>query len=224
MVAQAIHVQNSSLNNLCKFCSFLSQEDSEKENFNHPLCETENFVVVPSVGAIVPGWLLLVPKSHYLNIGEIPFSEYDELNYVITSVTKILNRHYGTFTIFEHGPVCDGSNVGCGIDHAHLHMVPFSFSYREACAKANLSVVDISDSGNFSSHKILSQNKIPYLYVKEKEDKGIFFTSPNIPSQFFRRIIADSCGKSGSFDYKTDLFIENVGLTISTLASDCIGI
>jgi hypothetical protein len=31
---------------------------------------------------------------------------------------------------FEHGPSAAGSSVGCGVDHAHLHMIidaPFSF-------------------------------------------------------------------------------------------------
>ena len=42
---------------------------------DHVLFESENFVVVPTIGSIVPGWLLVVPRSHFMSVGSFDAAE-----------------------------------------------------------------------------------------------------------------------------------------------------
>ena len=56
----------------CILCSELAVS-AEKAPWSAPLVETENFVVVPSLGALVEGWLLIVPKAHHISYGALPF-------------------------------------------------------------------------------------------------------------------------------------------------------
>jgi hypothetical protein len=44
---------------VCCLCSNLVSENSN-EVWNRPLFESANFVVLPSLGSLVQGWLLLV--------------------------------------------------------------------------------------------------------------------------------------------------------------------
>jgi hypothetical protein len=52
----------------CKFCAKLKAQ-AARAPWNEFLIETENFAVVPSLGALVEGWLLMVPKEHYISMG-----------------------------------------------------------------------------------------------------------------------------------------------------------
>ena len=38
---------------------------NDKEFYNQRLYETDNFAVIPALGAIVKGWLLIIPKECY---------------------------------------------------------------------------------------------------------------------------------------------------------------
>ena len=67
-------------------CSFCSEMNNKKENnfFDIYLKEefesaglesrivatTKKFVIMPMVGPLVPGYLLIVPKEHYLSISQ----------------------------------------------------------------------------------------------------------------------------------------------------------
>src|SRR5690349_14094182 len=98
----------------CRLCF----NSSQSEFWNEPLFESRHFFVVPSLGALVEGWLLLVPKDHFICIGELPESMIAEMESVQTTVTSFLTECYGHATIFEHGPHTDKLQIGCGVDHA----------------------------------------------------------------------------------------------------------
>ena len=88
------------------------------------LHETDHFVVVPTVGALVEGWLLIITKQPYLCMGGMPTGEFHELSSLKELVCSVLSECYGDITVFEHGPSQPGQGVGCGVDHAHLHVLP----------------------------------------------------------------------------------------------------
>src|SRR6185503_1320171 len=45
---------------------------------------------------------------------------------------SILTQCYGAVGAFEHGPSAASRTVGCGVDHAHLHLVPLQFDLAAA--------------------------------------------------------------------------------------------
>ena len=65
----------------CRLCSDLLRQDTV-EDWDEPLFESPNFVVLPSLGALVEGWLLLVPKKHFICMGELPDSVANEMQEV----------------------------------------------------------------------------------------------------------------------------------------------
>ena len=86
------------------------------------LCSTENFVVLPSLGQIAEGHLLILPRQHCLSLADIPHGNWGELERLSATVRRVLRSTYGTCVAFERGTRSGGG--GCGISHAHLHFVP----------------------------------------------------------------------------------------------------
>ncbi len=114
----------------CDFCNELSgcPENSFAQLYgpnekSRVLFRTDNFVVVPSLGQIAEGYLLLLPVKHFRATGDMPDHLLDEFVEVCRQVGQILRDQYGPYVLFEHGARSEGAG-GCGIYHAHVHATP----------------------------------------------------------------------------------------------------
>src|SRR5260370_16987094 len=116
-------------------CEFCSEFSGDTYNSFHALYRgtmpprhllgTDNFRIFPSIGQIVEGYLLIAPVQHYCTLDELPTELVGELAAICERARSIVSQNYGPCISFEHGargPV----NGGCGIYHAHLHIVPLS--------------------------------------------------------------------------------------------------
>lgn len=108
--------------------------------FDIPLAEFSNCVVVPSLGSIISGWLLIIPKGDFLNFAQWR-KIYDQNPLVLVDALHAeLGRSPRRTIWFEHGADTRHSPIGCGTDHAHLHVLldaPFSLrELADACAEA----------------------------------------------------------------------------------------
>ena len=100
----------------CKICDALKVRVG-REPWNEPLIETRNFVVIPSLGALVEGWVLVVPKEHRISMGALPAELRAEVENIERRVRRILRQRYGKpIVAFEHGPSGENHGTGCGVD------------------------------------------------------------------------------------------------------------
>src|SRR4051794_17392481 len=88
------------------------------------ILRTERFVALPSVGALVPGWTLVVPRRPLRNLSETSPQERTELAQIADTIAHALGMKGEHVYCFEHGSCEAGSLTGCGVDQAHLHIVP----------------------------------------------------------------------------------------------------
>src|SRR5689334_5777564 len=51
---------------VCRFCVD-NVSISAVDPWDRPLLSTDNFYVVPSLGSLVEGWLLVIPKDHVIS-------------------------------------------------------------------------------------------------------------------------------------------------------------
>src|ERR1700678_2335133 len=107
----------------CRFCGYLKNGTANSERWT-VVAETELLVAVPSVGPLVPGWLLVIPKQHALSFGAVDASNLSALMADIQRIAMGWRDLFGPLAWFEHGPAEARSSAGCGIDHAHMHLVP----------------------------------------------------------------------------------------------------
>lgn len=199
----------------CRFCKILQKEYDYKE-IDKPLFEDNNFFSISSIGSIIEGWTLVIPKEHTLSMKN--FYGTEEFNNYMNKFNKVIHDKYEKVIAFEHGTNLEGSPTGCGTDHAHLHIVAFSDSLIGKLYSSNLKWVECK----FSEIKNLVNEK-EYLFYSEidsgewKDNKGYLAILDYPVSQFFRKLIAEHYGKLDRANYKEFLFLENSIKTINKL-------
>jgi diadenosine tetraphosphate (Ap4A) HIT family hydrolase len=186
------------------------------EFYNQRLYETDNFAVIPSLGAIVEGWLLIIPKEHYISFGYLQSPQlFDELNQLISKIGDVVQKLYGEYIIFENGTSCSNKLVGCGVDYAHIHIVPTKHNLIKTIENEFKVHYDWKQIGNLSESIKYIDNGIPYLYYENQQRKSFITTNDNIPSQLFRKALAFNVDLPNEYDWKNYPFTENIHKTIN---------
>ena len=184
----------------CRICS-LMHEPNPPKGYNLAWLTSVNYKAINSIGPLVPGWSLVCPIKHSVNLSEHYHSE--EFWQFSSSAIKVLVAQYGQCVVFEHGPQSEESLIGCGTGHAHLHLVPLSFSLETEAVRFDNKLkwrrVLARDLRSISSGS-------EYLFVADNFDgvntSGMMCIVEEPYSQFFRRIIANRVGLRHLYDYK----------------------
>lgn len=199
------------------FSRTITKDFHSNTYYNQVLFESENFVVIPSLGSLVAGWVLIVPKTYALNMGQLSEALLTELENLATKVSVLIEKDFGPVTMFEHGPVASFNQVGCGVDYAHLHLVPININLIQHLAEASNASYEWEELDNISELTSFASRSMPYLFVST--EAGLFAASDeNIPSQLFRRIIANHLLIPEQFDWKFNPKVENIQCTINALS------
>jgi diadenosine tetraphosphate (Ap4A) HIT family hydrolase len=197
-MSPTIHQQIQTPTKKCDFCDEFSGglENSFTARYGSDLksriiLKTENFSVLPSLGQIVEGYLLIVPTKHYTALADLPMQLVQELSRLCGRVRSALFDTYGPALLFEHG-VRAGQSGGCGIEHAHLHAVPFAYAIEP--------VEELKQRHSFKFIRGISEinNEVPrtssYLYYENISGQPCVFDVDFVPSQYLRKLLAESAG------------------------------
>jgi len=205
------------MGNLCKFCEKFGSSNLSIDPADTIVFATENFVVTPTVGSIVPGWLLVTPKKHFVCMGAMGDALLNELDDVCSRAEQLLAESFGSTVRFEHGPVSPLRPVGCGIDHAHTHIVATAADLLGTSAKVSQSPLDWARVDRSDAVGLAYALNIPYLFLRDQNGCSWICSSPNIGSQVLRRAVAASVGIPEEFDWKTNRFDKHIELTLEGL-------
>jgi diadenosine tetraphosphate (Ap4A) HIT family hydrolase len=199
----------------CCFCDNLVRGVGGSP-WDTPLYSDQSFVITPTKGALVPGWLLVVAKTHLLCGGALPTLELNELQNCVNIAKQMVRERFGEPTIFEHGPCEINSAVGCGIDHLHFHVAPLRFSLRKAVSDL-FPDIEWRPIPHLWATQALYRSKIAYGLVEEPDDQMHICCPPRGVRQLFRRAIASQLGIPKQFDYNEYPNLSNVLGTLSGL-------
>lgn len=110
---------------ICRFCDIVLEE-YQYRGIDEPFASNDEFFAIASIGALVEGWTLVIPRSHQLSMRK----NYDTPLFAdfLEAVLPPLVRRYGPLIAFEHGANTEESITACGTAHAHFHLVPFGES------------------------------------------------------------------------------------------------
>ena len=184
----------------CSFCSEINgkeennffdiylKEEFEKEGLNSRIvATTHKFVIMPMVGPLVPGYLLIVPKDHYLSISQLPKEQIEELKIVKEELKKVFEEHYGKSVFYEHGALSCSAKGGSCSDHAHLHIVAVDIDVKDKFGQYGYELRKLDDYSEIINQK---QRNIPYLYYENQKWEMFLADAPIVESQFIRKLIA----------------------------------
>jgi len=208
---------NASRQGKCVFCERLLPGLSD-DPWDTPLAETDQYLIVPTKGSLVPGWLLVVSKQHALCAGELQLSEFGDLERAILMAKAIVERHFGPATIFEHGPAHNGTSLGCGIDHLHFHVAPLKFSLA-AAVDLVVPTAEWRGLAQLQELRSLHLRGLGYAVVIAPEGVIRWFLPPSGIRQPLRRAIASYLGSAKCFDYARYPYTDNVLQTLEQVAA-----
>ena len=184
----------------CCLCSDINARGSA-EIWNKPLFESPNFAVFPSLGSLVEGWLLVIPKAHFLCIGALPDDLTTELEALKQQISAAICAKYGHVCAFEHGPRSASRKVGCTVDHAHVHIVPVSFDLAKAASKF-MPPDAVWIVATPESRRAAFLSRQDYLYLEQPIGSPRIALHDNFSSQIFRKAIASTLGVPEQFSWR----------------------
>lgn len=207
----------------CCFCDKLSKSTGFSctlrtiDPWDYVLYSSRNFIVVPTVGALVEGWLMIISKNHYVCMGALPYDLFSELEYLSQFIASKLEMYYGNIVLFEHGPSIPNQSLGCGVDHAHLHLVPTNYNLINGISTVFAEKLDWNRLNNISGTSDYFKKQMPYLYVEQPLANPYITSHVNLGSQLFRRVIANQLGIPNRYNWRHFPEKDNVIRTIHTL-------
>lgn len=202
-----------------RFANLLSENLEERAAHDTIIAERHGCILAPTLGSIVPNWLLLIPRdrssnfANWLSVHECSISE------LVTDTLHAANLGDRKLIWFEHGAVGTGAAIGCGVDHAHIHILfDQPFTLKNLLAKSSSEhEVSWKRKDRFDCYNEIADAE-PYLALGNSTES--FFVQPanNIPSQFLRRCVASIVGAPHKWDYRAYPFASNIAQTIETCA------
>ena len=199
----------------CRFCQIMDGHAVHGMS-DLPFGENPEFVSMASIGSLIEGWSLVIPRKHCLSLRDY-YGTATFCHYVQELVQKV-EAEYGPAVIFEHGSNHCGSLTGCGTDHAHLHIVPQQFPLAMMLAKSGISewhqvrasgIRPLADGGEYLFFSVNASASDPIGFFKKVDHPS---------SQFFRRAIAAVIGMTEVSDYKKYPFLDTSVRTQERLA------
>jgi diadenosine tetraphosphate (Ap4A) HIT family hydrolase len=201
----------------CVFCERILQGRSDVV-CDQALAENDEYVVVPTKGSLVPGWLLVVAKVHVLCAGASPSSSPGGLQEILTTARRLIEPRFGPVTLFEHGPVTDGTALGCGVDHLHIHAAPLAFSLRAEFQRL-FPESNWRRIAGWQDLEPIHSEGVSYVAVQEPGGPLEWCEAPPSVRQPLRRAIAAAIGAEERFDYNVYPYDENVVRTIEAVSA-----
>lgn len=187
-------------------CIFCTLDKSKRENTI--LEETTYFYVIPAVGSLVVGYVLILCKRHIYSMAELNNKEQKEYEDLIEKYRNIFKSIYKKYPIvFEHGsPNIENKTKANSIDHAHTHIVNYQYKNEEKIIK-NLNFNPIGELTQLTK----KQNYILYI----NPNKVIYMTT-NFPSisQLMRLVMAKELKIESKYKWQKETFKENIEQTI----------
>lgn len=173
-----------------------------KEMYDTILCESEHFTVVPSLGSLIEGWVLIAPKEETLNFSLLNEKKYSDLEHLINVIKSFQRTIFDNTIIFEHGPANKCSKTGCGVDYAHLHLVPCEYNLIDGIQsflKLDYKWHEIQDISEISN---INTQVLDYLYFRTQKDQHFITLKEEFPSQIFRQVIAHYKGIPNRYNWR----------------------
>lgn len=190
-----------SVSTTCCFCTeinsgVLPQEFQSNIRISSRLIsESADFAAFPTISPLRSGHILVIPKCHLTSVMHLDSKARSAFIDFTRAVSEQVSKIFGPVIYFEHG-VEPGSGGGCGVDHAHWHILPCS--RHEAARVFHAVKKDHQKLAWTSSSQLtdLNYSGSSYLIVGRSLNNLGFVYSKTLPSQYLRRLIAYSLGLS----------------------------
>lgn len=180
----------------------------EKKNI---ICENKYFSILPSIGPLNFGHILIVPKRHIYSFSYLNDFERENLKKIKSELIRFNRMKFDAKTeFFEHGSGCDINNGGACIIHAHLHCLPVDESILKFLK--NIKIFQINEDELYVKEVNKSKG---YLYIEDVNGEMWIDNEDILPSQFLRKYYSYYLFNDSEWDWRNSFNIEKVKQVIS---------
>lgn len=172
------------LDSSCTFCRALKTPPPQRPVYDTVLAESRHFVVLPALGPLVPGHVIIVTREHSLNLLANKPDVLREYESIINRIRRRIPYDVGLLEA-EHGP-SDASRGGACIDHSHVNLIPGSG------ALAHMIPSGMPLLASAESVVQLPSATAPYILLRATGAPANVYDAKGLPSQFIRQQIARS--------------------------------
>jgi len=191
--------------NDCVFCNINKiRNDSE---FDEILHETSNFVIIPSKGCFITGYILIISKRHVNSMLLLNQEEKNELLNLIEMIQMKLKKDFDFFPLlFEHGDSLIHSDFSANsVYHAHVHLVPYQLKDNTFFEK--IKMVEMKSLDFYMAQS----GEMPYLMFINNQQKVFFkYLTEKTESQLFRKMIATDANLNDLWNWREYDFLQNL--------------
>lgn len=199
------------MENDCFLCSIANGHG--REWYDQDLFGAGHGVVVPALGALAEGHVLVCPKAHVASVQDLAGADRSGFLDLLERVSRVLRSFdaEGAVTVFEHGAAISGSGPRSACtEHAHVQVLPGHFQLGKS----------IETTQRFDSLRTFYESDPPYYpYLMAEEGAGVVVATDVGQSQFFRREILRTLGEPDRWDYWVFQREGNLRKTVDTLRS-----
>lgn len=157
------------------------------------LYQTKHFVAFPSVSPLCVGHTLVFPKYHITSLAQIKLNDPGELITIISYIRERIRKIFGSTLLFEHG-VGEGREGGCGITHAHLHVLPINETALHIVKSTIRDDFDLSSPKDLRSNLRDLNRQDSYLLLGDDLTRMQCNAKEKIPSQYMRKVCSKAMG------------------------------
>jgi ATP adenylyltransferase len=200
----------------CGFCRHVRATAGGGDDWR-VLFEDESFVAVPSLGSLIPGWLLIVPRDHSVNLASMGPERVEQMWEFVDGFSERWATEFGRLVAFEHGPATERRPAGCGVDHAHLHVVPCGDIDLVTAARRRLIDFSWAPVSGLSALVPAVTDGMDYLYLRSHAAE-VAAVEPGIPSQALRQVLAAELRSPRTFNWREHPNLDVVRATIARAA------
>lgn len=107
----------------CRLCDAQNHKALKDKVYNRRLFETQHFVIIPALGPLVVGHVMVVSRCHIpslLSAGSRIRNDYDHLMALLRTIPPYRDND---LLEAEHGALSGNSGGAC-IEHAHVNIFP----------------------------------------------------------------------------------------------------
>lgn len=177
------------------------------------LIETETAVVMPSIGALTLGHVLVSPKRHLRSAAACEGYEQTDLRALIEETSAWITRlSPDPVHIFEHGSsAAHNGPVACSVEHAHVHVIPAAVDISDALP----AVASWTPMRADRSELLGVTNGDEYLFYESPAgERFLAMTKVGFQSQLLRRVFAEALGPEIDWNWRREPARDRVQKTV----------
>ncbi|MEX2090736.1 MAG: HIT domain-containing protein [Candidatus Paceibacterota bacterium] len=156
------------------------------------MTENEDFYLIATLGQIIGGYVLVIPKEHVSCIGDLTNVSEKGREFLRRTVRSLWKEYGGgsvlpQVTTFEHGI------VGQTVKHAHIHAIPAVINMTRRI-QSDFPSAEIQEIQLDQLQDLYRERKEPYLFWTTTGARARVCWNPPAPPQYLRIIAADALG------------------------------